>query len=351
MSIVKRGNVWWIDIRHEGQRIRRSTGITDKRSAQEYHDRVKVELWREANLDEVPAKTWAEAVNRFLDEAEHKSIWHDAAMLKWLTPQIGETRNIDTIDQDMIEELIRRRRAVLTCKKPPKQTSPATVNRHMEILGKVLRRCVEWGWLKAAPPVRKLREPNGRVRFLVKDEADALIKALPDPWAACARFTLATGLRERNCTHLEWARVNIPLRSAWVDAEDVKNDVALSIPLNDDAIEILREQAGKHTRWVFPKADGKPIPKASGATWYAALKTAGLDNFHWHDLRHTWASWHVMGGTPLHALQQLGGWKKIEMVMRYAHLAPSYVAQYAQNAKPPELATVTSVTQSTRKGA
>ncbi len=86
MSIVKRGNVWWIDIRHEGQRIRRSTGITDKRSAQEYHDRVKVDLWRQANLDEQPPRTWEEAVTRFLDEAQHKSLWHDAAMLKWLTP-------------------------------------------------------------------------------------------------------------------------------------------------------------------------------------------------------------------------------------------------------------------------
>ncbi|MDO9596700.1 MAG: site-specific integrase [Azoarcus sp.] len=350
MSIIKRGNVWWIDIRHEGQRIRRSTGITDKRSAQEYHDRVKVELWRQANLDEIPAHTWEEAVTRFLDEAQHKSLWHDAAMLKWLSPHLAG-RNIDTIDQETIEELIKRRRAVLTCKHPPKPTSPATVNRHIEILGKVLRKCVAWGWIKSAPAIRKLREPKGRIRFLMNDEAERLIKALPEPWAACARFTLATGLRERNCTHLEWSRVNLALKTAWVEAEDVKNDVALSVPLNDDALQILREQGGKHPRWVFPKADGKPIPKASGNTWYAALEAAQVENFHWHDLRHTWASWHVMGGTPLHALQQLGGWHKIEMVMRYAHLAPSYVAQYAGNVRPPELATVTPVTHSRLKGA
>lgn len=350
MSIVKRGNVWWIDIRHAGQRIRRSTGIADKRSAQEYHDRVKVELWRQDHLDEAPPRTWEEAVNRFLDEAEHRSIWHDAAMLKWLTPHLAG-RNIDTIDQDFVEDLIKRRKAVLTCKKPPRTTSPATVNRHMEILGKVLRRCVEWGWLKTVPQIRKLREPGGRVRFLLEEEADRLIKALPAPWAACARFTLATGLRERNCTHLEWSRVNLALKTAWVDAEDVKTDVALSIPLNDDAIAILHEQAGKHPRWVFPKENGMPLPKASGTTWYKALQAAGIENFHWHDLRHTWASWHVMGGTPLHALQQLGGWAKLDMVMRYAHLAPSYVAQYAGNVRPPQIATVTSVAQTKLKGA
>ena len=66
--------------------------------------------------------------------------------------------------------------------------------------------------------------------------------------------------------------------------------------------------------------------------WQAACKTAGLAGFKWHDLRHTWASWHVQNGTPLPVLQELGGWKSIAMVQRYAHLAPSHLAQYAGNA-------------------
>jgi integrase len=51
-------------------------------------------------------------------------------------------------------------------------------------------------------------------------------------------------------------------------------------------------------------------------------------------LRHTWATWHVMGGTPLEVLQKLGGWKDLRMVQRYAHLADSFVDRYAENAKP-----------------
>ncbi|HJW25161.1 MAG TPA: site-specific integrase [Rhodocyclaceae bacterium] len=342
MSIVKRGNIWWIDIRHAGQRIRRSTGIADKKSAQEYHDRVKVQLWRQDNLEDLPEHTWEEAVSRFLDEAQHKSLWHDAAMLKWMLPHLAG-RALSSIDLDTVESLIKKRSSELVCKTPPKKTAPATVNRHMAVFGKVLRRCIGWGWLKSVPKIRKLREPGGRVRFLSQEESINLLKVLPPTWAACARFTLATGIRERNCTHLEWSRVNFPLRTAWVDAEDVKNEVALSIPLNDEAIAILKDQIGKDQRWVFPKEDGKPIPKASGSIWYRCLEEAGIEDFTWHDLRHTWASWHVMSGTPLHALQKLGGWRKIDMVMRYAHLAPSYVAQYAGNVRPPQFAEVTTL--------
>lgn len=67
----------------------------------------------------------------------------------------------------------------------------------------------------------------------------------------------------------------------------------------------------------------------STKAWYAALERAGIADFRWHDLRHTWASWHVQGGTPLFALQDLGGWESAEMVRRYAHLAADHLAPWA----------------------
>ncbi|MBF0371585.1 MAG: tyrosine-type recombinase/integrase [Magnetococcales bacterium] len=73
---------------------------------------------------------------------------------------------------------------------------------------------------------------------------------------------------------------------------------------------------------------GKPIRQVSTKAWYAALKRAGIENFRWHDLRHTWASWHVQAGTPLHILKELGGWETEEMVARYAHLGASHLKQY-----------------------
>lgn len=75
--------------------------------------------------------------------------------------------------------------------------------------------------------------------------------------------------------------------------------------------------------------NGRPITQVSTKAWYKGLKEAGIVDFRWHNLRHTWASWHVQNGTPLFALQELGGWESPEMVRRYAHLSADHLAPYA----------------------
>jgi hypothetical protein len=83
---------------------------------------------------------------------------------------------------------------------------------------------------------------------------------------------------------------------------------------------------------VFPYL-GKPMDNPAQDAYKAAIKAAGLPpEFTWHSLRHTWASWHVQNGTPLAVLMELGGWASYAMVLRYAHLAPSHLAAYAENA-------------------
>ena len=76
---------------------------------------------------------------------------------------------------------------------------------------------------------------------------------------------------------------------------------------------------------------GKTVLRANNHAWRKALVRAGIDAFRWHDLRHTWASWHVQAGTPLNVLQELGGWSDYKMVLRYAHLAPEHLALHAAN--------------------
>ena len=92
-------------------------------------------------------------------------------------------------------------------------------------------------------------------------------------------------------------------------------------------LEGLREQIGKHPVNVFSYR-GNPIKQLDTKAWRAALERAGIEDFRWHDLRHTWASWHVQAGTPLHVLQELGGWESVEMVRRYAHLSSDHLVEY-----------------------
>ena len=100
------------------------------------------------------------------------------------------------------------------------------------------------------------------------------------------------------------------------------------MPLNAPALALLSKQMGKHQTHVF-SFRGQPIRQVSTKAWYEAQARAGIQDFRWHDLRHTWASWPVQSGTPLFALQELGGWESAEMVRRYAHLSAEHLAPYA----------------------
>lgn len=84
---------------------------------------------------------------------------------------------------------------------------------------------------------------------------------------------------------------------------------------------------GQHKRWCFAYQGNRM--EAIGSAWKRALRRAGIEKFRFHDLRHTWASWHVMSGTSLRELMELGGWKSYEMVLRYAHLAPEHLSTAA----------------------
>jgi integrase len=99
------------------------------------------------------------------------------------------------------------------------------------------------------------------------------------------------------------------------------------VPLSKKAVVIIREQLGKHDSHVFTY-QGNPVIQVNTKAWRQALQRAGIKDFRWHDLRHTWASWHVQAGTPLHVLQELGGWESVEMVRRYAHLSSEHLAGY-----------------------
>jgi integrase len=116
---------------------------------------------------------------------------------------------------------------------------------------------------------------------------------------------------------------------AWVHPDQAKARRAIAVPLNADAMVLVQQRPGKHVTHVF-SYNGKPIIQVSTKAWYAALERADIRDFRWHDLRHTWASWHVQNGTPLFALQELGGWESAEMVRRYAHLAADHLAPYAE---------------------
>jgi integrase len=300
VSLYKRGGIWWLYVTdpRSGGRIRESTRQRDRASAKRIHDEFKAALWKRRSGQSLHGAldAWA--------EGKGEPDRYRVAKLKRLLPDGGLELSKESIG------------------KIPKKT-PGTFNRYVNVL--------------AAAGVKGLapKKPTpGRIRWLTAEEWTALRGAMPEQWLPMADFAIATGLRQANVFWLEWRQVDMARRKAWVHADEAKSGAPIGIPLSDAAIAALAPQAGKSDVWVFPMADGNPLPKLKSRDWKAAVTRADIAYCTWHDLRHTWATWHVMGGTPLEVLQKLGGWKDLRMVLKYAHLAESFVDRYAENAQP-----------------
>ena len=322
MSLYKRNDSskWWVKISHNGKSLQKSTGTSDRKQAQEYHDRLKASLWEQERLGARPSHSWNEAVLKYLDETSHKATQaDDKAHLRWLDPHLDGV-DLASIDRARLDQISENRKA--------EGVANATVNRTLEVVRAVLRKAAyEWEWIDKAPRLRMLPEPKRRIRWITREEAERLLAELPKHLRAVAEFSLETGLRKSNVTGLEWSQVDLSRRCAWIHPDQAKARRAIAVPLSKRAVEILREQKGKHRKAVFTYAK-RPIRQVNTKAWRAALIRAGIEDFRWHDLRHTWASWHAQAGTPLHVLQELGAWESVEMVRRYAHLSSDHLVEY-----------------------
>lgn len=337
MSLYRRkdSSFWWIDIIDpDGRRIQQSSGIADRKKAQELHDRIKIELWDQKRLGVKPRRTWQEAVLRYLAEKSQKSTLDiDKSHLRWLDAILCG-KHLDEIDRDLISKitLARQEPYEIPRKKGPARRikpKPTTVNRTLEILRAILRNARDdWGWIDRYPNIPMLKEPAKRVFWITREQASRLLDEVPDHQQPMMQFALETGLRRNNVTHLEWSQVDLERRMAWIHPDQAKAEKAIGVPLSTQAVEILRSQQGMHPIWIFPYR-GKPVTQTSTKAWRVAVQAAGIaPGFRWHDLRHTWASWHAQDGTPLNVLQELGGWASAEMVQRYAHLSTEHLASW-----------------------
>jgi len=318
MSIYKRKETWWIQFTTpDGRRVQQSAGTQIKQEAQELHDQLKAEAWRVKNLGEKPRHTWQEAVIRWLSESSHKkSIETDKIRLRWLHTHLHNSK---------LDEITKTKIDAIKSAKQNEGVSNATVNRTLALLRSILNRArQDWEWLDSTPSVRLFPENATRVRWLSHEESDRLIHELPEHLKAMVRFTLSTGLRESNVTGLQWGQIDMQRRCAWIHADQAKGKKAIAVPLNNDALAVIRQQIGKHDTHVFTYK-GNPVTRANNHAWEKALIRAGITDFRWHDLRHTWASWHVQNGTPLHVLKELGGWADLTMVLRYTHLSSKHL--------------------------
>lgn len=209
--------------------------------------------------------------------------------------------------------------------------SGAAVNRYLATLSAALAYAVKpLGWLESNPveKVTKSKEPPGRVRFLSDDERTRLLEACrphADLYLALV-LSLTTGGRQSEIMGLTWAQVDFGRKTLTLI--ETKNGDRRTLPLVGEAFTLLQARSKvrslKENRVFVPvKEDGKR--RSLREAWERALSTAEIENFHWHDLRHTAASYLVMSGVSLVEVAKILGHRTLAMVARYAHLADEHI--------------------------
>lgn len=225
---------------------------------------------------------------------------------------------IQRLKRDQIEEWIESR---------IQEVNPATVNRELTRLKQVLKWAVDKGWLRKSPAarVKKFRGPEGRIRWLTDEEEAALKKAATEEEWDLVRFAFLTGMRQGEQLGLTWK--NIKGDIIVLEAESTKTHRRRTIPIGKTVAEILARQKGESEMFVFPSPTGWTWEANNfrRRVWRPLFDRAGLEDFTWHDLRHTFCSRLVMAGASLANVRELAGHRSFEMTLKYSHLAPSHL--------------------------
>lgn len=330
MAIHKRGKIWWYRFAIDGNLYRGSCKTEHEELAMEYEAHKKLEVFRQVRLGHKPRRTWEETAKRWLAEHRHKKTANDDwRMDDFWTARFKRrgVKYLDEITPDLFREIRDEEASRIVNGKP---IAPGTVNRKIAFLRAVMNSAArEYQWIDTAPLFKCLKGETQRVRWLEPHEFERLVSHLPPYYRDPAYFAVSTGLRFGNIANLKWSEVSMVRRTATLSGEVMKNGQPLTVPLNATALAAIHRNVGKHPEYVFPYGN-KRLPKMQSRFWKRTLEKSGIENFRWHDLRHTWATWlRMYGEVGLDKIQELGGWRSRDMVQRYAHLSTHALAASA----------------------
>ncbi len=318
MGVYKKGDGWCIDYYVKGRRKREKVGPS-KKLAENVLRKRKVEIAENRFLDirKQEKVKFEDFANTFLElhSKPNKKSWKsDFHNLKRLRSTFGGRYLYDITQKDIEQYKAERKEEV----------AAATVNRELATLKTMFNKAIQWGILESSPAkhVKFFKENNIRLRYLEKEEIKKLIKACSDHLRPIVTLALNTGMRRGELLSLKWH--DIDFQKGIIYLLDTKNGDRREIPLNDLAKKTL-VGVRKHPEspCVFCNKDGKAYHDVR-KSFFAALRKCDIINFHFHDLRHTFASQLVMSGVDLNTVRELMGHRDIKMTLRYAHLSPDH---------------------------
>lgn len=345
---VPGSGVWWIRYADATGRIRREKAGTWS-DADTLYSKRKTEVLQGRKLPErlrSPRISFGAIAQDALDYSKAHKVpeaylidrWHMERLLNWFRERVAEEITPQEIERKLNELSEEGRK-------------PATINRYRALLSLVFSLAVRDRKL-AANPVRQVKpriENNERVRFLDTEEENKLrakICELCPEHEAEFDLALHTGMRRGEQYPLRWQDIDLKRNILTIGRS--KHGEARRIQINSVArMALLRlRERGDGVGYICPGYEG-PRTRDSREWFGKVMVAAGISNFRWHDLRHTFASRLVMAGVPLRAVQVLMGHKRIETTLRYSHLGEAELHEAVERLTAKSTDTTTSTGQTT----
>lgn len=323
-GIYKRGNLYWIRYAGlDGKTVYESTGTTKLKDAETllHKRKADIQVGKQPEIKRIANYSFNELADQYLRwiagrQASAKVKGYIIAELRQRFGNIPLRRFNTIIAEQLQTALIAR-----GCKN-------GYTNKVMNVFKAMFSKAVEWDMienetLKRIRKVKLLREDR-RLRYLEsKEECQKLIDACDSHLRPIVITALNTGLRKGNILSLQWS--NIDLKNGFILVDMTKNGERLEMPINETLrqtlLDIPRRLDGGYV-FYDPKTQN-PYQDVK-RSFSSALRRAGIRDFHFHDLRHSFASHLIMAGVDLTTVKELLGHKDIKMTLRYAHLAPHH---------------------------
>lgn len=321
MGLQKRrdSKYYWYSFRINGLRHQGSTKATNKKLAERVLAEKINEAYNGPTVATAPAtgKTFGELAKEYRELTRTQKAFRSKDVhIKVFSERFGHMPLCSFRTQDV--ELFQRE--YLSGRKP------STVNRHLATLKHMFAKAVDWEWtdkeiLEKVRRVKLMKEHNKRVKYLTAEQSRELIEASCPHLKPLVIAALHTGMRRGELLSLEWDK-HVDLENNLIHIEDTKNGERRDVSINSVLHETLVELKGRrNSRFVFTDSNGRGL-KSIKKSFDTARKKAGLVDFRFHDLRHTFASHMAMLGDDLFSLKERLGHKSITMTLRYSHMMP-----------------------------
>lgn len=311
MSLFKRNGspYWYCEFTIQGHRVVRSTGTPSRREAERFERECKAQIRQRIRQESgrvEPALTIDQACGRYWIEhgSRLRGAYDIQRWLRYVVLYLDPALPVSELSARHVTDFVSRLRQ--------SGIGEISINRTISTLQGVHNRAGKL-WEEPVKVIdwkpHKTRE-RARVRWITQEQAQTLLAALPEPTCDLVMFMLVTGIRKREAFNLTWNRVHLNRGCIVITA---KGGIVREVPLSPDAITLLHE---------IPRAGDAVFDTTNWRRRFLAATTAaGIEDFRWHDLRHTFATWLGQSGASLSVIKDVLGHSSIAVTQKYRHVA------------------------------